>query len=303
MTKRPLKNLAVSIRARLLTISKRDHIDYHTVLVRYMIERFLWRLSISEHRAVFYLKGAALFSVSNIPQRPTKDLDLLGHGRSEVEEVLETIKHVCALPGEDGIVFHLETATGRRIREEEEYEGVRVEIDTQLDTVRVGLQIDVGFGDAVTPGPREVTYPTLLPMPAPVVLAYPLETVVAEKFEAMVKLKLLNSRLKDFYDLYTIACTTSFEEKQLRSAIHATFARRGTAVPVEAPVALTDAFSGSSDKIKQWTAFLKRSKLQAPDLAEVVAVNRSMVWPVVEEMNAGGERNRVWAPAGRAWEP
>lgn len=296
MTKRLLKNIGVSIRARLLTISKRDHIDYHTLLVRYIIERFLWRLSISEHRADFFLKGAALFTVSNIPQRPTKDLDLLGHGRSGVEDVLETIKRVCALPGEDGIVFHLETATSRRIREDEEYQGVRVEVDTQLDTIRVGLQIDVGFGDAVTPGPREVTYPTILPMPAPMVLAYPLESVVAEKFEAMVKLKLLNSRLKDFYDVYTIACTTSFEEKQLRSAIRTTFTRRATAVPMTAPVALTETFSGSSDKIKQWTAFLKRNKLEAPDLAEVVAVNRSMVWPVVEGMNAGEEGNRVWTP-------
>ena len=224
------RNLAASIRQKLLNLATRRGEDFGLVLTRYGPERLLYRLSQSRHCDQFVLKGAMLFQIwSNTPHRPTRDLDLLGHGDPSPENCITVFRELCALAvPDDGLQFPIETVTAEKIKEEQEYEGVRVRLVARMANVRIPLQVDIGFGDALTVRPGVLAYPTLLPMPAPQIQAYLMETVIAEKLEAMVHLGMLNSRMKDFFDVWFLARTFSFDGAALADAIRATFERRGT---------------------------------------------------------------------------
>ncbi len=293
---RELRNIGASVRARLLDRARAERSDFQILLTRYALERLLYRLSVSTHRDRFILKGAMLFVtwVAD-PFRPTRDLDLLGSGDNGAEAIAETFRAICAQPvADDGVTFNVAALEAAPIREEVEYGGVRVRTTATIAGARIPIQVDIGFGDAITPAPVEIDYPTLLDAPAPHLRAYPVETVVAEKFEAMVTLGMANSRLKDFYDLWLISQTFEFRHSVLVDAVQRTFERRGTALPSDMPVCLTDDFVAAW--AAQWRAFLGRERMAAaPETFVVIVANlRSFLIPLVET----SEGERTWFPRG-----
>ena len=265
-------NRAASIRARLKQHPETSKQDFNLTLTRYGLERLLYRLSISEHAPNFLLKGALLFQLwYGQPHRPTRDADLLGFGPDDVPTLVGVFRSVCTIAVDDGIVFDAESVAGTPIRKDAGYGGVRIDVRASLDGARLALQIDIGFGDAVTPDAQQVTYPTLLAdVPGPTLRAYPKATVVAEKLHAVTVLGMTNTRMKDFFDLWVLLHDTTLDDAELQRAIEATFTRRQTAVPGTQPIGLSDAFADDATKQVQWRAFLKKNKLQAIDLADVV---------------------------------
>ena len=303
MSKDRPRNLPASVRDRLRKLAAARKEDFQLVLTRYGLERWLYRLSRSPHADSFILKGAMLFQLwAGQPHRPTRDLDLLGRGDNSVAAVVGAFREVCnQAVEEDGLEFRAESVRGERIKEDQEYEGIRVHCEARLENARIPLQIDVGFGDAVTPPAAGVRYPTLLEFPAPTLRAYRRETVVAEKFQAMTDLGMANSRMKDFYDLWVLARGFEFDGPTLSTAIRATFRRRRTALPTAAPLALTAEFAEDAAKRKQWEAFLRKSKLDVGAvLAEVVAVLGDFLTPPVQALAAGEPFERNW-PTGGPW--
>jgi predicted nucleotidyltransferase component of viral defense system len=296
------KDVAASVRQRLLNLSRKTGEDFQLLLTRYAIERLLYRLGSSEYAGRFVLKGAVLFTLwTGQSHRPTRDLDLLGFGESSAAAVEAVVRALCSVADiEDGLDFAADTIVVEPIREDQEYGGQRVRLEVRLANARVALQVDVGFGDAITPAPGVVAFPTLLGMPAPQLRAYPRETVVAEKLQALVHLGMANSRMKDFYDLWVLAREFSFAGPLLRDAIAATFARRGTAIPLDPPVALTDAFSRDEAKRKQWTAFLNRSGLKdrGGELEGIVGELAEFLMPPTTAAARGEEFAPVWKPGG-----
>jgi len=251
------------VRERLRQVAATRGQEPQLVLTRYGVERLLYRLSHVQAGERFILKGAVLFYIweGEIP-RPTRDVDFLGYGDASPKAVAAVFREVCGAPVEpDGLTFMPATVRAAQIRDRQEYGGVRVKLTAMLGRARVPLQIDVGFGDAVTPRAEVATFPALLDFPAPRVRSYPTASVVAEKFQAMVALGIANTRMKDLYDLYRLSETQDFDGETLAAAIHATFERRGTAIPTEPPIALGDAFGRDADKKAQWRAFLNRGQL------------------------------------------
>jgi predicted nucleotidyltransferase component of viral defense system len=300
MTREPAKNTAASIRARLLALSQSKGQDYQRVLGRYAIERFLFRLGCSNFRDKFAIKGATLFTLwTGETHRPTKDLDLLGWGSSAIREVEETIRSICKVAGNDGILFDSESVEGTRIKEEDEYEGVRVKFQAVLAGARIPMQVDIGFGDAVYPEPEYESFPVLLPMEPPVIRAYPREAAIAEKLIAMVVLDIRNSRMKDFYDIWFMANTWTFEMATMRNSILASFERRGVAIPQEVPFALTEEFLGDSQKKQQWSAFVSRlyPGSDSTSLEEVGALLCAFLLPCILPVPVAGSTARYWTPS------
>lgn len=271
--------LSASIHARLLNRARARGEDFNLVLVRYAIERFLYRLSQLPARESYWLKGAMLFDLwFDVAHRPTRDADFLGFGPIETGVLADTVREICAVPGDDGMSFDPTSIVIDEIREDARYGGLRVRLVGRLGNARTTVQLDVGYGDAVTPGPEEADYPTLLDdQPAPRLRVYPRASVVAEKLEAIVSLGMANTRLKDYFDLRALAREGALEAQQLADAIAATFARRGTAVPMEMPLGLTDEFAHDPAKRMQWKAFLRKNRLEAPELDEVVTDVRGLV--------------------------
>ncbi|MHB1458577.1 MAG: nucleotidyl transferase AbiEii/AbiGii toxin family protein [Armatimonadota bacterium] len=248
------------IRKLLARYARNRDEDFQLVLIQYAMERLLYRICRSTHSARFILKGAMLFRVwTDQPQRPTRDLDLLGSGSAEVHDLETAFREICNTEVEDdGLIVLPETVTAEEIREAQEYGGVRISMQMHLGKARIIVRVDIGFGDAVTPEATKIIYPTLLDLPAPVMLAYPRETVVAEKLEALVRLGMINSRMKDFYDLWVFSKSFTFDGNILTDAIAATFKRRGTQIPKDLPIAFTSEFYDDDLKIQQWSAFLKK---------------------------------------------
>ena len=299
----PLKNVAASVRHRLLERSRQRGEDFQFVLSRYASERLLYRLSVSPHREDFVLKGALLFLLwGGELHRPTRDLDLLGFGDSSVAALEKVFRELCATVVEDdGLVFVAESVAGGRIREDQEYGGVRVKLIAMLERAQIPVQVDIGFGDAITPAARWHNYPTLLGAPPPRLRTYPRETVVAEKLEAMVSLGMGNSRMKDFYDLTVLAQQFDFDGARLAKAIGATFRRRKTPLPAPQPLAFSEEFARDTAKRTQWTAFVRRLGLSnAPaEFAEVVAIVRGFLKPVIGALAAEKSFGRHWSPSGK----
>jgi hypothetical protein len=295
------RNLAASARQRLLNLSKTSGADYNQLLIRYAIERFLYRLSLSNHGDAFILKGAMLFAVwEGSPHRPTRDLDLLGFGDRSLDHVASVFRDVCAIPvADDGWTFDPATVSAEDIRTVAEYGGVRVCFTGALGGAVVRVQTDIGFGDAVTPPATTAPYPSLLGLPAPRLRTYPRETVVAEKLEAIVKLGLLNTRHKDYYDLRHLARHFAFDGRVLVRAITATFVRRGTPLAEGIPIGLTAAFSHDPVKQTQWLAFCRRlGEKNLPKLPEVVAEVEGFAAAPLHAAARSESLASAWAPAG-----
>jgi hypothetical protein xoryp_09970 len=267
-----MSNMAASVRARLLGIAKTQESDFNQVLVRFALERILYRLSQSEHARRFLLKGALLFTLwYDMPHRATRDADLLGFGASDLESVAQVFREIAAISVNDGIVFDPASVAAEEIRKEAGYGGVRVTIAGELAKARCKTQIDVGFGDAVTPGPVDSVYPVLLnDLPAPRLRVYPTYTVVAEKLHAIALLGMTNSRVKDYFDLSVLLERETLDADLLAQAIKATFERRGMAVPTELPVGLTDEFAHDTSRQALWQSFVKKNELASEPLAAIV---------------------------------
>jgi predicted nucleotidyltransferase component of viral defense system len=292
MTEKPTTNMAASVRQRLLNLRQSSGEDYNALLTQYAIERFLYRLSKSDLCDRFVLKGAMLFRVwSGVLHRPTKDLDLLGQGDPTPDGVADAVRQVLATPvPDDGLNFGPETVVAAEIREEQEYGGIRVKLIALLGNARIPMQIDVGFGDAITPAAADHAYPTLLDQDAPQLRMYPPETVVAEKLEAAVARGMINSRMKDYYDLLVIFRTYELDEQALARALAATFKRRQTELPADVPVGLSDEFGRDAAAQRLWREFLRRLQINdAPgELSEVVITLRENLWPVIQQARSFG---------------
>ena len=304
MKKDKPRNLAASVRNRLLDRARKSGEDFQLLITHFVIERLLYRLSQSQWRDEFVLKGAMLFRVwTDMVHRPTRDVDLLGKGDNSESHIKQVFREVCALNvEEDGLVFDADSVTAARIKEDQDYEGVRVHCRVRLENAEIVLQIDIGFGDAVTPRAAHISYPTMLEFPAPEMKAYPRQTVVAEKFQAMVALGIANSRMKDFYDVWILARTFEFDGVALSRAIQATFRRRKTELPATPPLALTEAFATDTQKTKQWTAFIKKGKLEPNriSLQEVCEFLNQFLMPVSIASSVGDAFEKHWS-AGGPW--
>ncbi len=278
-------NLGASVRARLLNRAKAEKSEFGLTLTRFALERLLYRLSVSPHRGQFLLKGALLFDLwFDEPHRPTRDADFLGFGPADLPTLENVFREICAVQVADGIVFDPDSVKAAEIRKEANYAGIRITLTGSLDGARCPVQADIGFGDAVTPGPEETDYPVLLDdLPAPKLRVYPRYTVIAEKFEAITSLGIANSRMKDFFDLWVLTRHSELDAAILRQAVTATFARRGTPLPTTTPpVGLSDEFAADANKQTQWRAFTTRNKLDAPSLETVVNHLREFLKSVVQ---------------------
>lgn len=275
------RNLAASVRACLLAIAKTEASDFNQVLVRYALERFLFRLSQSAYADRFLLKGALLFTLwYELPHRATRDCDLLGFGPSDQESIVQTFREIAAVSADDGIVFDPESVRVEEIRKDAGYAGVRVVITGELAKARCKTQIDIGFGDAVTPGPVQATYPVLIEdFPAPRLRTYPAYTVVAEKLHAIALLGMTNSRLKDYLDLFVLLNREHLNEKTLAQAIAATFDRRGTQLSDEFPLGLSDEFANDISRQALWQAFLKKNDIEWRPLGNIISAIREHLQP------------------------
>lgn len=280
----PIKNMGASVRARLLNISKERGQTFNLILTRYVLERFLFRLSTTKHRENFILKGAMLLtSWLDNAHRPTRDIDFLGFGPSKPEDILAIFKEICAIDATDGVVFDTDALKIDRNREDLAYGGLRVATRADVGGAKIPVVIDIGFGDAVEPSPSEIELPVLLDLPAPKLRAYAKETVIAEKFQAMVQLGRANSRMKDFYDIWFLTKTFPIDRERLATAISATFKRRNTEVPNDIPDGLSDAFTEDPQKQGQWEAFVKGILAEPVALGDVVRDLRDFLLPVAKE--------------------
>lgn len=298
-----LSNVAASVRQRLLNRAREEGEDVQRLLVRYALERLLYRMSLSDWHDQFVLKGAFTFLLwQGTLHRPTRDLDLMGYGSPEPRAVEDVFRAITGMDEglEDGLQFDPSSVTAAPIREQAEYDGIRVKLTAYLGSARIPLQIDVGFGDAITPDPEFATFPALLEFPAPRIRMYPRETVIAEKLHGMVRFGIANTRMKDYYDLWFLSEHFPFEGTTLQRAIRATFERRGTALPDRRPVALTDNFARREEKGRQWEAFLARMELESSGLALSDAVHRGQVFllPVLRALREEKPFRQTWPPSG-----
>ncbi|MDI6451797.1 nucleotidyl transferase AbiEii/AbiGii toxin family protein [Anaerobaca lacustris] len=302
MTAESSHNLTQSIHQRLKNKARERKEDPNLVLIRYALERFLYRLGCSQHKDRFILKGAMLFAAwTGQPHRPTRDLDLLGMGDSSDEALMRFVAEIACMEVEpDGLEFDGHGISVSEIREAQDYPGKRIKLPARLGNARLNLQIDVGFGDAVTPEPAEIEYPVLLDLPAPRIRAYSCETVIAEKFQALVAFDMAISRMKDFYDIWILSKQFSFEGTPLSTAIAATFNRRGTAISEDVPTALTDEFAADRTKQTQWMAFLNRSGLTDAlfDLHRVVWDLRTFLLEPLHAAAQGKTLSKSWTRGG-----
>lgn len=298
-----MTNLPASVHARLLTRARASGEDFNLLLTRFGLERLLYRLSVSRHADNFLLKGALLFALwYDQPHRATRDADLLGYGADDAATLISVFRDICAIDESDGIAFDVDSVSASTIRDDNEYGGIRVTLLGRIGNARIPIQVDIGFGDAVTPAPEQITYPVLIKdFPAPELRACPIYTVVAEKYQAMVMLGMANSRMKDFYDLYVIARTAALDGSLLAQAIAATFERRRTDLPEGAAIPLTDSFFKDVRKNDQWTAFLKRNRLEPIPLSSVIATLAEFLVPPTGAIVEDSTFSRIWRAAG-PWE-
>lgn len=303
MKKKVIKDLAASVHRRLLDRARQTSRPFNELLQYFAIERFLYRLSQSEYANNFVLKGALMLNVweGSSLTRPTLDIDFLGQRISnEVGSIVQVIRKICGHPVDaDGIVFDAGSVKGARIAEDVGYEGVRVRFNGSLGNARINMQLDVGFGDVIVPSDERRKYPTILDFPAPHLCGYSKESTVAEKFEAAVRHGDLNSRMKDFFDIWFLSRQFEFDGLTLSKAIKETFSRRGTELAPES-VPLTSAFAEDSNKARQWRAFCKKSQVElAPEnFADVMAVVVAFLRPVATALSARHSFKGRWCPTG-----
>ena len=299
------KNIGASIRQRLLNLAKQRKADFNYILAQYAIQRLMYRLSISKHKNQFLLKGALLFTIwDQTLHRPTLDADLLGFGSNDVEHLIRVFKSICALSPknlQDGIVFNPDSVQGKVIKEDAIYQGVRISAYARLDDACIRTQVDIGYGDVVTPEPEEAVLPGYLELPEPKLKVYPIYTVIAEKFQAMIALGKLNSRMKDFYDIWLLSRQFDFAGQILTTAIRKTFQNRDTEIPTQ-PLVFTDEFIEDADKQTQWKAFIRKTKLEnVPEaLPEISGSVQIFLQPVIVALLENKAFNQHWQ-AGGIW--
>ncbi len=279
MAKAPT-NMAKSVKDRLLNIARQEGRVFDVLLVRFALERLLYRLSVSKHRDRFVLKGGMLVAVwVDDDNRVTRDADFLGHGDPDPERLAADFREIMEIESDDGLVFDLDALAATAIREEMEYGGTRLKTAAYLEKTRIPVTIDIGFGDALADATQQLDYPTLLDLPAPNVRAYPPATVIAEKFQAMVALGVLNGRMKDYYDLWAIPRALDIAADDLDAAITATFKRRQTAIPAERPPGLSAEMVDDEVKQRQWQAYAASVELENVSLQSIVDKMWELVGP------------------------
>jgi len=303
MSPRERRNFAASVKQRLLNLAGERGEDFNFLLTRYGIERLLYRLSQSDHAGEFILKGAMLFHLASkqVPHRATRDLDLLGKGAPDLPRLENVFREIIRTRvDDDGLVFLDEGFRAERIRAEDEYAGVRLHVEARMAAARIPIQVDIGFGDAPVPAPRKEVLAALLEFPAPRLLIYSWETVIAEKFQALADLGMANSRMKDYFDLRHLSATLPFDGDTLARAIQATFERRRMPLPREVPTGLTKVFGDDPAKQVQWKAFLGKLRLDplAMPLDRVVEQLRSFLMPPVEALIREQAFAKSWSPGG-----
>lgn len=280
-----IKNLPASVHQRLLNLARSENRPLNELLQYFAIERFLFRLGQTKYRELFILKGAQMLRVWNAPAaRPTMDIDLLGKVDNDTANLEKIVRECCSVNVDDGIIFDGESVAAETIRKDGEYQGVRITARGMLGNIKLHLQIDVGFGDAVIPGPVEIEMPQLLDFGQPALLGYTPESAIAEKFQAMVALDMTNTRMKDFYDIWLLSNTLHFDKTVLADAIRETFARRHTELPGDPPTALTPVFTEDAAKKSQWKAFLRKNRLDtAVELPDVAKAIREFLLPLTQD--------------------
>lgn len=275
-----VKDVGASVRARLLNLSRTTGQSNDLLLTRYALERLLYRLTKTDHAKRFVLKGAILMTTwFDDPHRPTRDIDLLGFGDPRPDEMLKVFREICSVEENDGVQFDVDKLEVTANREDLAYGGLRLQTYAIISGARLRIVIDIGFGDSVEPGVEELELPVLLDQPRPSLRAYARETVVAEKFQAMVMIGQVNSRLKDYYDVWLLARSYEFDPDRLADAIGATFRRRGTAIPTEIPDGLKPEFYEDRVKASQWRAFIEDVAVDPGSLADVAAVLTDFLMP------------------------
>lgn len=301
MTKSSFKNIAASVRQRLLNNARETGRPFNEVLQYFAMERFLYRLSKSPYSDNLVLKGALMLTVWEAPlSRPTMDIDLLGHIDNNIKTIIAVVEDICSQKVEpDGITFDLTSIRGEHITEDADYEGVRVRFHGSLGTADFTMQLDIGFGDVVIPAPASLEYPTILDLPAPKLRGYSKESTIAEKFEAMIKLGALNSRMKDFFDIWLLSQQFDFEGKRLAAAIDKTFSTRGTVIQSE-PHALTNSFAEDPTKVAQWRGFIRKIRLTnvPQDFGDVIEAISIFLRPIAERLAAEKPFKATWRAPG-----
>ena len=300
--KKEIINVEASIRARLQNKARETHRPFAEVLQYYAMERFLYRLGQSKYTDKFILKGALMFTVWQAPQRRTTlDIDFLARYDNVIAKLENAAREVCKIKVvPDGLVFDAGTITGQKIKEDADYEGVRIKFKGFLEKSRIPMQMDVAFGDVVYPRPESIDYPVILDFPKPHLKGYPIESVVAEKFEAAMKLGLLNSRMKDFYDLWLMTRQFDFDGARLTEALKRTFAHRKTALPEKPPLFSEEIYDEKSDRQMLWKAFLtKNQNKQAPEtLKEVGRIIESFLTEPVDAIHCNIGFDKTWKSTG-----
>lgn len=305
MSKTKVKDLSASVRQRLLNKARQTNRPFSEMAQYFAMERFLYRLSKSPFADKLVLKGALMLLVWKAPlARPTMDIDVLGQIDNSLEVIVEMIKSICAQRVKsDGITFDSNSVVGERITEDADYEGVRIKFRGKLGTARISMQVDVGFGDVVVPSATPVAYPIILDFPRPYLFGYSMESTIAEKFEAMVKLGILNSRMKDFFDIWFLSRQFNFSGTMLHKAVKATFSTRSTDIP-SVPVAFMAELSRDPIKDTQWKAFIRKNRLLniPKDFQVIVTDIASFLGPIVKNLKTNRPFKSSWKAPG-PWNP
>jgi len=300
--KKDIKNIEASVRARLQNKAKETNRPFSEVLQYYGMERFLYRASRSNYIDKFILKGALMFTVWHVPERRTTlDIDFLAKYDNKIASIEKMIKDICMIKViPDGLIFDSKTIKGQRIKEDADYEGVRVKFIGLLERSRIPMQVDIGFGDTIYPEPKIIEYPVILDFPKPKLKGYPLESIISEKFEAMVKLGLLNSRMKDFYDIWLMMRQFDFDGSELTESLKRTFEHRKTPLPMVRPLFAEEIYDEKSDRQTLWKAFLKKGDIEhAPEKlsATAKAIEEFLIKPLYA-IKEDQKFNKSWGAPG-----
>jgi predicted nucleotidyltransferase component of viral defense system len=305
VSQKNIKNVAASVRQKLLNKSKEHSRPFNELLQYYGLERFLYRLSTSKYRDKFVLKGALLFTVwRQSATRATVDIDLLGKVSNDPADIVKIFQEICDLQVEgDGLIFESASVAAEQITVDADYQGVRVQLYGYLDTARIRVQVDIGFSDVITPASEISDYPTILDLPVPRLNCYNKETAIAEKLQAMVKLDIFNSRMKDIYDIWILSKRFEFDSLSLMDAIANTFERRGTEVTANITT-FTEKYYHNEEKVAQWKGFLKRSKVSdiPTDIEEVMNSVKTFLLPVLTHIAEGSKFRKIWKPELAMWQ-
>ncbi|MFZ2330571.1 MAG: nucleotidyl transferase AbiEii/AbiGii toxin family protein [Atribacterota bacterium] len=302
--KKEIKEVAASTRARLFNIAKLENIDFDFLLLRYFQERFLYRLSISNYSKNFILKGGLLLVYLDIPKsRPTVDIDFLARKiKSNSEDVKNVICQIAEIYCNDGVKFYPDSAIAEIIKKNTDYTGIRIKINASLEQAKKSLKFDISFGDIVIPKAIRKEFPTLLDESSPQILVYSIESIVAEKFEAMVKLAMINSRMKDFYDVYMLSNSQNFKSNTLKKAIELTFLKRDTIIP-DNPMIFKSEFHNNKEKQQQWLAFIRKTKIEkvTSNFNEVMERITKLLKPIAIAIQDKVSEEKIWDPIGGFW--